>query len=127
MIVRRSAALALAIALASGCVTRPHDKYEWGDYDPALYGYYKSPAKVGELLADLEGTIKAADSHNQPAPPGLRAEYGYLLLQQGKSSEAILAFQTEEKQWPESRVFMEHMIQVASAGHSATQPKEGGQ
>lgn len=124
MMLRLSAVIAVTTMLASGCVTRPHDKYDWGDYDPSLYSYYKSPAKVGELVAALEESIKAADSHSQPAAPGLRAEYGYLLLQQGKSSEAVLAFQTEEKQWPESKVFMDHMIQVASAEHSASQAKE---
>ena len=127
MIVRLSAALVGTVVLAAGCVTRPHDKYDWGDYDPSLYGYYKSPAKVGELLAALEESIKAAESHNQPAAPGLRAEYGYLLLQQGKTSEAVSAFQSEEKQWPESKIFMEHMIQVASAGYPASHGKEQGQ
>ena len=109
--------------LMAGCVTT-QDKYNWGDYDPALYGYYKSPAKVGELTAALDADIKTSDSHNVPAAPGLRAEYGYLLLQQGKAPEAILAFQGEETQWPESKVFMDHMIQVAASGRSASQGKE---
>jgi hypothetical protein len=123
MISRTSALLIGAmVALIAGCATT-HDKYDWGDYDPALYAYYKSPAKVGELTATLAAAITAADSHNQPVAPGLRAEYGYLLLQQGKTKEAIAAFQTEEKQWPESTVFMDHMIKVASSGRSVSQPK----
>jgi hypothetical protein len=73
------------------------------------------------LTAALEETIKAADAHNQPVAPGLRAEYGYLLLQQGKAPEAVSAFRAEEKQWPESKVFMDHMIQVAE--HSGSQAK----
>jgi hypothetical protein len=124
MIPRMSALLISATAaLMAGCATT-RDKYDWGDYDPALYAYYRSPAKVGELSAALAETITAADSHNVPVAPGLRAEYGYLLLQQGKTKEAIAAFQAEEKQWPESKVFMDHFIQVASSGHSASQAKE---
>jgi hypothetical protein len=117
-----SAMLIGAMAALAGCAST-HDKYNWGDYDPSLYGYYKSPAKVGELSATLEATINAADGHNEPVAPGLRAEYGYLLLQQGKTTEAVAAFQGEEKQWPESRVFMDHMIKVASAGRSSSQAK----
>jgi hypothetical protein len=113
-----------AAVLSAGCVTTPPEKYNWGTYDPSLYGYYKSPAKVGELTATLDASLKASDSHNQPAPPGLRAEYGYLLLQQGKNAEAVSAFQTEATQWPESKVFMDHMVKVAESGHSAAQPKE---
>jgi hypothetical protein len=110
-------------ALTAGCATT-HEKYDWGDYDPALYAYYKSPAKVDELSATLAAAITAADSHNVPVAPGLRAEYGYLLLQQGKTKEAIAAFQGEERQWPESKVFMDHFIQVASSGRPASQAKE---
>jgi hypothetical protein len=117
-----SLALLAALAVLAGCATT-HEKYGWGDYDPSLYSYYKSPAKVGELTATLQEVIKAADSHNQPVAPGLRAEYGYLLLQQGKAPEAVSAFQAEEKQWPESKVFMDHMIKVASAEHSGSPAK----
>jgi hypothetical protein len=117
----KSTSLLAAMVVLTGCATTARDKYNWGDYDPSLYGYYKSPAKVGELTAALEETIKAADAHNQPVAPGLRAEYGYLLLQQGKAPEAVSAFRAEEKQWPESKVFMDHMIQVAE--HSGSQAK----
>ena len=122
MITRMSVVLSAMAVLMAGCVTT-HDKYNWGDYDPSLYSYYRSPAKVGELSAALDTTIKTADSHNVPVAPGLRAEYGYLLLQQGKVPEAISAFQIEEKQWPESKVFMDHMIKVASSDRSASQAK----
>lgn len=114
--------VACAGVVLTGCVSR-HEKYSWGGYDPALYSYYKSPAKVGELTATLQATINAADGHNVPVAPGLRAEYGYLLLQQGNGPAAIAAFQLEEKQWPESTVFMNHMIEVASAEPSVSSKK----
>ena len=117
----KSIPLLAAIAVLAGCATSANEKYDWGDYDPSLYSYYKSPAKVGELTAALEETIKAAGSHSQPVPPGLYAEYGYLMLQQGKAAEALSAFRAEEKQWPEAKVFMDHMIQVTE--HSGSQAK----
>jgi hypothetical protein len=108
------ASIAAVAALLSGCATT-HDKYAWGSYDHSLYVYYKDPATVGALSQRLEATIKDADSTKAVVAPGIYAEYGYLLLQQGKAQDAIGAFQQEEKRWPESKVFMDRMIQVASS------------
>jgi len=115
--------IALGALLLAGCATN-HDKYAWGSYDPALYAYYKSPAKVTELALTLQDTISASDAKHLPVAPGLRAEYGYLLLQQGNSAQAVVYFQAEEQQWPESKVFMDRMIQVASSGPAAPKAKE---
>lgn len=122
MITRMAVVLSAMACLMTGCATT-QEKYNWGDYDSSLYSYYRSPAKVGELSVALNASIKASDSHNVPVAPGLRAEYGYLLLQQGKAPEAISAFQIEEQQWPESKVFMDHMIKVASFAPSTSQAK----
>jgi hypothetical protein len=53
----------------------------------------------------------------RPVPPGIFAEYGYgyLQLEQGKSGSAVEVFKKEESQWPESKVFMNRMVNVASA------------
>ena len=102
----------LVVAMA-GCQTASQ-KYDWGNYDPSLYAYYKDPTKVGELNSSLEAVIKDSESKHSVVPPGIYAEYGYLKLQQGKGHDAVQAFRQEEVHWPESKVFMEHMIQVAS-------------
>jgi hypothetical protein len=100
-------------ALLAGCATnRP--KYDWGKYDPSLYAYYKDPTKVGQLTDSLAAIIQAAQVNHATVPPGVFAEYGYLQLQQGKSSAAIDLFRLEETHWPESKVFMDRMIKVAS-------------
>lgn len=101
----------LVVAMA-GCQTASQ-KYDWGNYDPSLYAYYKDPTKVGELNSSLEAVIKDSESKRAVVPPGIYAEYGYLKLQQGKGQDAVQAFRQEEAHWPESKVFMEHMIQIA--------------
>ena len=98
--------------MAAGCAT--HQRYNWGSYDPSLYGYYKNPAKVGELSSSLAAVIDAASTDHATVPPGIYAEYGYLQLQQGKNLAAVDLFQQEESHWPESKVFMDRMIKVAS-------------
>jgi hypothetical protein len=108
----RLAIAAAAIILTTGCAT--HQKYAWGTYDHSLYVYYKDPAKAAALAQSLEATISAAEKTNAVVGPGIYAEYGYLLLQQGNASAAVDAFRKEESHWPESKVFMDHMIQAAS-------------
>ena len=102
------------ILMAAGCTTQ-RQRYNWGSYDPSLYGYYKNPAKVDELSASLAAVIDAASTDHTTVPPGIYAEYGYLQLQQGKSLAAVDLFKQEESHWPESKVFMDRMIKVASA------------
>jgi hypothetical protein len=97
--------------LLGGCVT---SRYKWGAYDPALYAYYKDPTRQAELETALDAIVKEAEKTGSLIPPGVYGEYGYLLLQQGKTAEATALFQKEKEHWPESAVFMDHMIQVAS-------------
>ena len=111
----------MAIALC-GCATHTQ-RYTWGSYDPSLYAYYKDPAKEAALEQALAASISAADSHQGQVPPGIYAEYGYLQLQQGKNSIAVEFFNKEKAQWPESAVFMDRMIKVASTSPPASTSK----
>ena len=109
----------LFLLMAAGCVTQ-HQRYDWGSYDPSLYGYYRDPAKLGELSAALAAVIDAASTNHATIPPGIYAEYGYLQLQQGKNLAAVDLFKQEESHWPESKVFMDRMIKVASTPVAGT-------
>jgi hypothetical protein len=111
----------LALLLA-GCVTN-HQRYGWGTYDPSLYAYYKDPTKEAAFAESLTAIISTADSNHAQVPPGIYAEYGYLQLQEGKNSAAVELFKQEEAHWPESRVFMDRMIKVASTPTSPSSTK----
>lgn len=105
--------LPLAVAaLISGCAAQP--KYAWGKYDASLYAYYKAPAKEADLAQALEAVIQTADAHHAVVAPGIYAEYGYLLLQQGNTLDATRYFTLESTHWPESKAFMARMVQVAA-------------
>jgi hypothetical protein len=108
--------------LLSGCVTN-HQHYGWGTYDPSLYAYYKDPTKEAALAESLSSIISAADSNHGQVPPGIYAEYGYLQLQEGKNLAAVELFKQEETHWPESKVFMERMIKVASTQAATSNTK----
>jgi hypothetical protein len=103
----------ILVGLLAGCVTN-HQRYGWGTYDPSLYAYYKDPTKETALAESLAAVITTADSNHALVPPGIYAEYGYLQLQEGKNLAAVELFKQEESHWPESKVFMDRMIKVAS-------------
>lgn len=110
--------------LLVGCATT-QSKYDWGGYEDSLYSYYKDPTKSAEYFAQLEQVIQDSKVTGKPLAPGLHAEYGFLLLQQGKSSDAIAQFENEKSKWPESTYLMNNLIRIASSStNKSTASKE---
>ncbi|MDZ8118482.1 DUF4810 domain-containing protein [Pontiella agarivorans] len=100
----------------SGCAAPT--LFTWGNYDQWLYENYKNPKNDEVLYADLSALISDYESRKnpqtKPLAPGLYAEYGFLLMRRGENKKAIEYYNKEKALWPESAVFMDHMIQVAS-------------
>lgn len=91
-----------------GCATQK-PLYYWGDYSSSLYKYKKVPneenLKTHKVV--LVNIIEESNKMNLKVPPGVHCEYGYLLLKDGKKEEAMYYFDLEEKNYPESRQFLE--------------------
>jgi hypothetical protein len=98
------------LILASGCAST---RYDWNGYDTLLHKHYRHPANIEEFTEKLQEAVLAAEQ-SQRMPPGLYAEYGYLLYEKGLYPLAIDYFEKEKQLWPESRVLMEKMISNAS-------------
>jgi hypothetical protein len=112
----RRAALLVAAALAvSGCAQRSA-LYHWGTYDSSLYKHYKAPQDREAWVESLKTAILDAEQEGKRVAPGLYAEYGFALYEEGNSKEAIAYFQKEKEKWPESRLLMEKMIKNAERG-----------
>ncbi len=108
----RAPLLALAAALlATGCA--PGGLYRWNGYDESLYRHYKSPADRQAWVESLETTIRASEQEGLKVPPGIYAEYGYALFEEGRAQDAIVYFRKEREKWPESRFLMDKMIRNA--------------
>jgi hypothetical protein len=103
------AALAVAGLVVSGCAGKV-TTYRWGNYDEVLYAHYKAPQDRQAYVASLKTIILAAQREGKTVPPGIYAEYGYALYEEGSTADAILYFKKERDLWPESRGFMEKMI-----------------
>lgn len=120
MTFKRIALLTLLLAVAA-CQPAKPPIYSWGSYEKSLYGYYKVPGNPAPLTISLEEMIATGKKQGR-VPPGIYAEYGYLLLTQGKKSEAIANFEAEKATWPESTILMNTMIKGANNGTKKLQP-----
>lgn len=95
-----------------GC--RAHTNYySWGNYDTTLYKHYKNPAEREDFVLALKEILYNAESEGK-VPPGIYAEYGFVMHEQGNNQQAVLYFQKEANQWPESRAFMTKLIAIAN-------------
>jgi len=106
--------MVLSAALVLTACAAP-SKYNWGNYEGSLYSYYKDTSKTAEHAAELQCTITDSETTGKLVAPGLYAEYGFLMLQEGKSKDAIAQFEKEKAKWPESTYLMDNMIRIASS------------
>lgn len=102
--------LALAVA-ATACA--PATLYRWNGYDDRLYAHYRNPQDREAWVEGLKVAILDAEGAGRRVPPGVYAEYGYALQEEGRMAEAITYYGRERDTWPESRLFMEKMIRNA--------------
>ncbi len=99
--------------LLSACASAPQSKYDWGNYEQAMYSYYKQPGNPAELMAALATTIQQAEANKRTVAPGLYAEYGYLNMMAGNTQEALANFDKEKRKWPASAQLMDKMSKMA--------------
>ena len=86
--------------------------YHWGEYEDSLYQRQTDSSEQGqaEAFKKLEVTIMEAEAKNYRMPPGVYADYGYLLYKQGKPDEAIAYFRKEAQLYKESKYLMDSII-----------------
>ena len=101
--------LLLLAFVAAGCAPTI---YSWGHYEDLIYVSYEKPGKLPPeaQIEKLEADYQKARSENKPVPPGFHAHLGYLYYQVGKMDQSRQEFETEKAQFPESTVFMDHLI-----------------
>jgi hypothetical protein len=102
--------LLIILISLSGCASY---KYGWNNYDNTLYQHYKSPDQ-NEIFEENLKNIVQNDEATGNIPPGIYAEYGYLLFERGQFNDAKLYFQKEYDKWPESRVFMTKILKITN-------------
>lgn len=99
--------LLTAVALCAGCA-KP-TLYSWGDYDESLEQRYgkENSAQAEQLLRDQ----MLAYADGERVPPGVYADYAFLLFRRGDLAGAVFFFQKEKKAFPESAVLMDRLTE----------------
>ena len=86
---RKLIVLLISVAVLSSCGSTIQTLYYWGGeygnytvYEKAAYDNYKSktPQSICALVYTYENMVKHPGGLRQMPPPGICAEYGYLLL-----------------------------------------------
>ena len=93
-------------------------QYKWDEYDEHLYEYYKDPLSREKFATQLLAVIKSSEKAGK-VPPGIYAEYGYILLESKNPAEACVYFKKEAAAWPEAEFFMQKMIRNSSRAPAA--------
>jgi hypothetical protein len=99
-----------AVMLLALCGCAPQGLFYWGDYESSLYERYVEN-NGQQTDAYLRNTITAAEQHQQRVPPGVFADYGFLLFTRGEKANAIAYFQKERALYPESTALMNKLIE----------------
>jgi len=99
----------LAACLLAGCATGQRGLYDWGDFDGAqsadLIDHDPNAA-----LAIYAQTLEQIQQRNGRVPPGLYADYGFLLYLRGDYAGALRSFDAEKRLFPESIPLMDRLI-----------------
>ena len=88
--------------------------YSWNDYDNTSYKYLKnSDEKSTEnLLKSYQQIITKQEGTRNTVPPGIYADYGFILLQAGKTEEGKAMLKKEISLYPESKIFIDRILKM---------------
>ena len=113
--------LLCAVVLLSACAAPPKTLYQWGSYQPALYAYLKgSGADLGAQITTLEAQAQRTAAEGGVPPPGLHGHLALLYTKAGDDAKAIAHLQVERRLFPESAVYIDHLMK--NAARPATKP-----
>ena len=103
--------LALIALITTSCTSTQH-LYSWYNYEDIVYQYSKNPNE--KLQAKVLEQYKMVTEHQRglraTVPPGLYAEYGFLLYKTGKKEEGIKFMKQEIELYPESEMYISRII-----------------
>ena len=103
---------AASILLFASCASTPV-MYNWETYTNSTYQYIKAGDEDSNtaLLEVYQKILDGqADTIRQTVPPGVCADYGYMLVKGGKTEEGKALLLKEKELYPESAAFIDSII-----------------
>lgn len=88
--------------------------YTWNGYDNSSYNYLKNRDEKSqtELIETYNKIISKQKGTRNTVPPGIYADYGFLLVQSGKVNEGIKMLKMEVSLYTESAKFVNNIIKT---------------
>lgn len=107
--------LAISFAFFFASCTSTSPLYTWSDYEKTSYGYLNNADEKSseELIKSYQEIIDMQNGTRGEVPPGIYADYGYLLLQQGQTELGREFLQREISLYPESEVFINRILRLS--------------
>jgi hypothetical protein len=101
----------VCVMAMSSCSTQK-SLYSWYDSEDASYTYTKRGTEktLEEAMVQYKKVIEKQKGVRKVVPPGVNAEYGFLLYKAGKKEEGLALLKAEIKAYPESEKFISRII-----------------
>ena len=110
--------MALALSgsvLLAGCSTQK-TLYQWEDYQPQVYEYFKGEEPKEAQAEALERDLQKINAKGNTPPPGYHAHLGLSYLSMGKDDQMVQQLRTEKALFPESGPYMDFLLKNAKTG-----------
>ncbi|MDR1632314.1 MAG: DUF4810 domain-containing protein [Dysgonamonadaceae bacterium] len=92
----------------------PKTLYSWSNYDDTSYKYLKNSDEksMEQLIKTYRQLIEKQTGTRKAVPPGVYADYGFVLLQSEKTEEGKAMLEKEISLYPESKIFIDRILQM---------------
>ena len=102
--------IAFSVCTLYSCTTPK--LYSWSNYETTSYNYLKATNEKtsAELIKSYQDIIKKQNGSRGVVPPGIYADYGFLLLQMNKTKEGKEMLMKEIELYPEAKVFIDRIL-----------------
>jgi hypothetical protein len=102
------------LAISVSCTTTKKPLYTWGNYETTSYNYLKKSDEnsILKLIENYQKVIETQEGTRGVVPPGVCADYGFILLQKGKTEEGKEMLMKEIALYPESKIFIERILKM---------------
>ena len=108
---KRIMLIAIPAFLLVSCMPQ-NQLYSWENYEKTSYNYLKNSDEktTQELIETYQKIIEKQKGTRKVVPPGVYADYGFILLQANKTAEGKEMLLKEEALYPESKVFIDRIL-----------------
>lgn len=102
-----------SVLLLASCATQK-PLYTWGKYEITSYNYLKNTndKSTKELIKTFQNIIERQKGSRGVVPPGIYADYGFVLLQANRVEEGKAMLTREISVYPESKVFIDRILKI---------------